>query len=82
MREIFNNIDSLLTCHKNKIVEKMKEKKSGNTTLEVVIWICIAIVLVAIGYAVLKLIFGDTKTLTTETSKSLLDGLKADVANP
>lgn len=49
MRVILNNIDSFLTCRKNKIIEKMKEKKSGNTTSEGIIWICIAIVIVAVS---------------------------------
>lgn len=80
MRVIFNNIDSFLTCRKNKIIEKMKEKKAGNTTLEVIIWVCIAIILVAIAYAAIKSIFGGTKTLTTETSTSLLNDLKTETA--
>ena len=80
MRSLFNTVDAKLACGKAKLIEKMAKKKPGVTTVEIVVWVFIVIILAVIVFGVVKGITnGSMKTTATKynTMNSELNAMTA-----
>lgn len=84
MKTLLNTIDAKIACRKTKFIEKMTKKKPGMTTVEIVIWVFIVIILAVIVFGVIKGITnGSMKTAATKynTMETELKGMTVPAVN-
>ena len=75
MRKILSSVDAKIACGKAKLAEKIAAKKKGITTVEILIWIFIVIVLAVVAFSLIKPLFEKNKNNVNTTYDTLLQDI-------